>query len=420
MPTSTITTGTHLYVAACIATALLWSPALAQAQPASPATNQPTEPAPAAAGAEAPSALPRPGEATPSAGQTEVPIVELITMGPGELLWERYGHAALCVRYRDPRRDRCYNYGTTDFSDPVSLVWEFLRGRSLFWVAATHPTRMLRFYRDRLDRSLWVQRLPLSPEKALQAAQLLADGVREENKYYKYHHYDDNCSTRVRDIVDIITDGALSQSTAPYAYTLREITRRGMAEYSILVLLSDFALGRGGDRYPNMYEAMHLPFVLRAEVEERLQVAPVSLYEREGRSFNVTDPPSRWWLALVAFAIGVPALITRSLGRYQRLGLALSVLPGGILAVIIWTMAAISTLPEVRYNEALLVIWPFDLLLPFLSPSLRVRYARARLTVVVLLLLLMVIGVVKQPIWAMALLVILPCLAAAFPSRSVR
>jgi hypothetical protein len=72
----------------------------------------------------------RPGE---PAGPGDVPIVELYTMGQGDLMFEKFGHAALCIRYaRQPRRTRCYNYGTTDFDSVVPLIWGFLRGRSLF------------------------------------------------------------------------------------------------------------------------------------------------------------------------------------------------------------------------------------------------------------------------------------------------
>ncbi|WP_428262220.1 DUF4105 domain-containing protein [Haliangium sp.] len=413
----------------CLATIALLGAGLCAASFCPDAAAQPAQ-------AQDTAALPaQPAQSAPQPGQSqdtsaaevppataEAPTIELITMGAGDLLWEKYGHAALCVRYRDPRRDRCYNYGTTDFSDPVTLVWEFLRGQSKFWVSVTTPARMVHFYRDRLDRSLWVQRLPLAPEVARETAAFLANNALDENKYYKYHHYDDNCSTRVRDIIDRAVGGALSAATEPYPYTLREITRRGMAEYTFLVLLSDFPLGRRADRYPSTYEAMHLPFVLRAEVEHRLGIPPKQMYQRTGRSFNVTDPPSRWWLFLFALACALPALLTRLSprlsSRAERLGLALSVLPGGVMGATMWFMAIISTLPEIRYNEVLLVLLPFDLALPFLSPRRRVGYARGRVVMLVVLLLLSAVGVLRQPIWALGMLALLPCLIAALPGAT--
>jgi hypothetical protein len=378
------------------------------AKPAPPATAAPA-PAATAAATPAPAAEPAPMPAPVPA-----PVIDLITMGPGELIWEKYGHAALCVRWPDPRRDRCYNYGTTDFSHPVQLVWDFLRNKTKFWVSQTTPARMLHFYRDVLDRTVWVQRLPLAPEQARKAVALLELATRPENKYYRYHHYDDNCTTRVRDVIDAVTGGALRRGTeGPYEYTLREVTRRGTAEYPLLVLISDFPLGRRADRHPSMWEAMHLPDVLREQVTERLGVQPEVLYERQGRSFNITQPLSRMWLFVVALVCGLPALITWRLGRWQRLGLALSILPAGLVGTLMWFMAIISTLPEIRWNETLLVLWPTDLALPFLSTRNQARYGRVRVIWLGLMLGLSLVGVLRQPLWAMSILPLLPCAVAA-------
>jgi hypothetical protein len=362
---------------------------------------------------------PRPaGE--PAAGPA--PVIELITMGPGKLIWEKWGHSALCVRHEDPRRDRCYNYGTTDFSHPVQLVWDFLRNRSLFWVSRTTPERMIGFYSEDLDRSLWVQRLPLTPDQAREAATLLERAAQGENKYYRYHHYDDNCTSRLRDIIDRVTGGALRRATEqkPFPYTLRELGRRGMTEHPLMALLTDLSLGRRTDRHPDMWEAMHQPDVLRDEVAKHLDVAPELIYQRRGPSFDVSHPPSRVWLFVFALACALPAVVAWRLGRFQRLGLALSILPGGLMATVMWTMAIVSTLPEIRWNETLLVLWPTDLALPFLSAGARAKYGRVRVVWLGLMLGLSLVGVLRQPLWAVIAFPLLPCVVAALSGRAGR
>src|SRR5687767_3855453 len=87
------------------------------------------------------------------------PTIELVTMGVGALIWERHGHIALCVRYREPRRDRCYNYGVAEFHKPLSMAWAFFRGANGFWVEAQSTAQLIRIYVYR-DRSVWVQPLP--------------------------------------------------------------------------------------------------------------------------------------------------------------------------------------------------------------------------------------------------------------------
>ena len=47
----------------------------------------------------------------------------------------------------------------------------------------------------------WDQ-VDLTPEEAMHVAKSLGTNVLPENRMYRYHHYNDNCSTRPRDIID--------------------------------------------------------------------------------------------------------------------------------------------------------------------------------------------------------------------------
>ena len=69
------------------------------------------------------------------------PRIELYTMGRDEALFTKFGHAALCVvDDTRPGGGLCYNYGTTDFSRPVGLSWDVVRGRAKFWVSVSLQT----------------------------------------------------------------------------------------------------------------------------------------------------------------------------------------------------------------------------------------------------------------------------------------
>ena len=43
-------------------------------------------------------------------------------------------------------------------------------------------------------------------------AKLLADNVLPENRDYLYHHYNDNCVTRLRDMIDTALGGSSSEA----------------------------------------------------------------------------------------------------------------------------------------------------------------------------------------------------------------
>ena len=54
---------------------------------------------------------------TPSGGR-----VDLYTFGPGEDVFSKFGHAAICVFDEEGLGGRCFNYGTADFSTPGGIL----------------------------------------------------------------------------------------------------------------------------------------------------------------------------------------------------------------------------------------------------------------------------------------------------------
>ncbi|HLU66396.1 MAG TPA: DUF4105 domain-containing protein, partial [Kofleriaceae bacterium] len=385
------------------------------------------------AGAAGPARAAEPGEEAPGVGAAPTapqapaapppapagPLIELYTMGQGEHMFEKFGHAALCVAPAGRGRTRCYNYGTTDFDSVVPLFWGFLRGRSVFWVSESSRARMLAHYRD-ADRTIWRQVLPIEPDAARQVAEELARVVRGDERFYQYHHFHDNCSTRLRDILDRATGGALSadRDAGPARPTYREISRAGFAGQTALLLASDLILGRRADRAPDAYQAMFLPDVLRAEVEARLGAAPELVYQRRGPPFP--DDPGlggRWvWLAFAAL-VAAPVAIARWRGRRERMALALAAAPLALLGLILWALAIVSPLPEVRWNEALLVFVPSDIALPLLAEAARRRYAAARAALLGVVSLLLAAGALVQPLWLLIPIPLGVMLLALLPRR---
>lgn len=333
------------------------------------------------------------------------PTIHLYTMGPGEHPFSRFGHAAMCVRDEGAATGRCYNYGTADFSTPVPLSWDFVRGRAQFWVSLQRERAMIAAY-EREDRSLYRQELPLSPEVATALASALDASTAEDVKYYRYHHFHDNCTTRLRDLIDAHTDGALSRGADRAADpSFRTFARRGLSGSLPLLLAGDLALGRGSDQPTTRWQAMFLPDVLREEVQARLGVAAEVLYTRkapltEGRSWAGQAAMLGFGAALGAIALLLPA----------RLGRALAGLSLGFPALLLWALAAATALPELRWNEALLVLWPTDLLLPLLSPARARRYLDLRLVGLALVSGFSAAGVLSQPLVAPAAMVALAAL----------
>ncbi|MCU1277136.1 MAG: hypothetical protein JWM53_682 [bacterium] len=333
------------------------------------------------------------------------PTVDVYTMGQGDELFSAFGHAAICVTDGEAPRGRCYNYGTADFTTPVPLTWNFIRGRALFWVSTTDVPHMLHYYFS-VGRAVWRQTLTLTPDEATRLASALEASAQEGAKYYRYHHFNDNCTTRIRDVIDRATDGRLSKERIDRGKSFRQWARQGFAGDWPLLAAVELLLGRSADRRTDSWQAMFLPSELRAEMERRFGAVPVTVVGGRPR-----PPPGATWLGLAVYPIA-GALIALIIFVHLRTGRALAAIMLGSLGVILWLLAALSTFPELTRNELLLSFWPSDAALPWLGR----RYLNARLLVLGLVIVAH-LGLLVQPL-APTLLALLPLLALRFATRT--
>lgn len=371
----------------------------------------------------------------------DYPVVELVTMGIGARIWERHGHVALCVQYADPEQDTCYNYGIAEFEHPLKMAEGFFRGTHSFWAGAEPMLEMFSIYWN-AHRPIWVQPLPLT---ASQKAEVIAKLKADDGLHYAYDHFWDNCTTRVRDIIDHATGGALSSMTgAPDDRTYRDLAREGFYGMHLFglggrvpLITTDLAMGAVTDRVPSYYDRMFLPQYLREAVQQKWGIVPIpeeellspqlrmAVDQRFGLpsvpvSSEAGAPPrsgngGRWLFALVLLVLTAPAWLTRLWGRFERTGLAVAVIPPALFGAIFWFLAIISPLPYVRWNETCLVLLPTDILLVwFLNAENRKRYARGRVAMLAVIAALMVVGVVKQPLWAALIWPLVPAAVVAF------
>ncbi|HEX3762169.1 MAG TPA: DUF4105 domain-containing protein [Kofleriaceae bacterium] len=356
------------------------------------------------------------------------PVIELVTMGIGSLIWERHGHIALCVHYDDRSQDACYNYGIGDFSHPVDMGWGFLRGTGAFWVGKSGVAEMLSIYQY-TDRTIWVQPLPLTHDQKQKVIAKLEHDIQEPYKHYAYDHFWDNCTTRVRDILDDAIGGKLAAMREPTdGKTFRDLARDGfhgmhMPDHvpdTLPLLITDIAMGRVTDRVPTYYERMFLPQYLREAVTKLWGIQPIAIYERRGPPAQTDGPSGRVGFAIVILLLTSPAWLTRLLGRGQRLGLAVAVVPYVLLGTVLTALAILSPLSYIRWNETCLVLLPLDLLV-LVMPAHSRGYARGRLAMLALLLVLDLVGVLTQPLLAPLLWPAIPlAVVGLWPPRADR
>ncbi|AGC46474.1 hypothetical protein MYSTI_05193 [Myxococcus stipitatus DSM 14675] len=290
--------------------------------------------------------------------QAEDLVVSLVTFSPGDDVPSWWGHGSLVVEDRRLGVARVYNYGMFSFDD--AMLARFAMGRLEFWVGQARVDGTYRYYRAE-DRDVRIQELNLTTEQRLQVSKRLADNVLPENREYLYHHYNDNCVTRLRDMIDVATSGQLREADrAPGRMTLREHTRRYTAPSPPMSVLLDFMMNDEIDHPITRWEEAFLPDELEAQVAS-LQVKDAQGQSRPlvARQWNYYLSPDRarppaepppWgpWILALGLALGGGALglaaWARQGSRLARvflglenalLGLVLGI-PGTALFVMGW------------------------------------------------------------------------------------
>lgn len=219
--------------------------------------------------------------ATDPAGATAVPPaastrfrISVLTLGQGDLVFERFGHNALRVRDALTGSDLAYNWGMFSFDQP-NFLGRFLSGDTSYWVEA-FPSQWLIDQYARQDRETIEQDLNLTPAQAEQVANAVATNALEANKFYRYDYFRDNCSTRVRDVLDAALGGALKTqfTVGTTAWTYRSESVRLTAADGLAQAGIDVALGPRADIPMTAWDAMFIPMRLRDYLRDVTVPAP--------------------------------------------------------------------------------------------------------------------------------------------------
>lgn len=194
--------------------------------------------------------------------------VYVMTMGPGEFVWERFGHNALWIHDEANRSGIAYNWGLFSF-DQEGFIVRFLRGQMDYWMEGIDAELMANFY-VRSDRSIWVQELNLTPEQRVALRDFVEWNAQPENRFYRYDYFRDNCSTRVRDAIDRVLGGALRQQTDSVrtGESYRDHSRAAVGGAPLLYTGIMLGIGRPADRDLTQWEEMFMPLRMMERLRE--------------------------------------------------------------------------------------------------------------------------------------------------------
>ena len=244
------------------------------------------------------------------------PRIGVMTMQPGEVFWERFGHDAVVVD--DPARGEAisYNFGFFDPSEP-GFVGNFVAGRMRYALVALPLAQDLSTYRDE-GRGVRLQWLDLAPALAQSIADALAHNARPENSRYRYDYFRDNCSTRVRDAIDRGLGGLLHDRLAASSRgdTYRSEATRLASPAHWMWLGFELGLGPNADVPLSRWDESFVPMRLADNLQEtRLDNGhPLVASEQQLLPHRIApepgDPSNAWWpYALAGLALAAAIVV---------------------------------------------------------------------------------------------------------------
>ena len=361
------------------------------------------------------------------------PRVFLVTLQPGEQVWERFGHNAIWIHDPEAGTDIAYHYGLFDMSES-GFMTRFLQGRMEYSMGAANALRLIDAYRS-VGRDASIMELRLTGEQIGELEAFLEWNLLPENRVYRYDYFRDNCSTRIRDVLDRVLDGALRETlhAIPTPITFRSEAVSLVMETPLLAVGMDLGLGPLADQPITRWDLAFIPMRLHEDVR-RVTVPvggrPLPIVVRETRLPAIGDadeagrvaeaarnpgPTPRRLAAtlLIGLLVGTVFALAghlasparsrgakRTAGRWTlAVGGAAWGLATGILGLILLGLWALTDHEFAHTNENLLQANPLALGLAVLVPLAAVgTRARAARILAYVLLGLSIAGLLLNPL----------------------
>jgi len=253
------------------------------------------------------------------AGRGEDLTVKIALMGIGSDLYFWWGHIGLVIDDAHTGQSRMYDYGqfTIDTND---FFLNFALGRLWYSCGASPTMSNLAGYIN-TNRDVILYTLNLPPENREKVLQFAETSILPQNRNYLYHHFKDNCSTRIRDILDVATDGQFKKQfgSAPGRFTLRQHVRRHTWYSPAVDWVLNFWMGQDIDTPIAVWDEMFLPSEVAIRISEfeytdlhgnaRPLVSGVETINQSVGRPAVLDVPRKQWPRELAFSLFLAAVL---------------------------------------------------------------------------------------------------------------
>ena len=330
--------------------------------------------------------------------------ISIVTAGPGEALYEKFGHAA--IRIKDPvlNLDLIYNYGVFDFNQPNFLL-NFADGK-MYYVLARYDFKYFLSSYKKDKRWLKQQVLNLNKIEKQQLFLYLENNARIENATYPYDPFFNNCASKLKDITTVILkeNVLLNSEKIKDKSTLRELMNKEITWNTWGNFGINLITGRILDQERNQLEYTYLPDYLFKTIKNgkiKRDHKIINLVKREDvlLDFDEISTNTSLFNPLAFFTLLalIVSLITvkdiKNQKRTKWLDFIIFFLTGivGLILTYFWFFSSHKTAPD-NYN----VLWAF---LPNLIVAFIVTKAIAKKWLQKYLIILLVCLTIVLILW---------------------
>ncbi len=324
--------------------------------------------------------------------------ISLLTCTPGEELYATFGHSAYRVIDSNSVTDFVYNYGTFNFDDD-GFYLKFIRGKLRYYVS-TESFHDFKYGYQTTNRGITEQVLNLSAAEKIAIRNFLNENSKEENKYYKYDFFFDNCTTRLRDILKKQHDSSFCRKPvmpagSRFRQAIHEYLNKNGKDWSKLGI--DILLGQPCDAVMTAEQMEFLPDNLMKGLDSSNTDNRLVLSEQKLYPINEDINKNNLFTPLVVFSFLFLVIIGLGFAKNKSVHIFLQGFDGifffltgtlGIILILMWTCTDHSMC---KNNFNLLWAWPTHFIMAFFVNSRR-RWVKKYFTVTAILLSLVLLA----------------------------
>lgn len=301
--------------------------------------------------------------------------ISLLTCTPGDELYSIFGHSALRVIDSSSVTDIVYNYGTFNFDDE-GFYLKFIRGKLLYYITIEHFQDFKYLYQA-TNRGMTEQVLNFSPEEKIKIQHALNENLKEENRYYKYDFFLDNCTTRLRDlIVKNKTPTPLLPAVMPentkFRQAIHQYLDKGRQYWSKLGI--DILLGAPTDAIMTPGQQQFLPDNLMKALDSSKNTTVV-LSSTNLYPFDTSANKGGWFTPMFFLTTLLVFFILLGISKNKNVQMILAGLDGllffltGALGILLIFMMTGTDHSMTKNNYNILWAWPTHILISFFINS---------------------------------------------------